>query len=434
MAYEIHMPHIGWERIRLIKWLKNDGDTVLRGDVVVTVGNDDRTRNIEVFESGTLKVHPSAPEPDMGLTDGTLLGYVVPDNEIGVFEAPLSESETIMAEISSDLQMVPVAEEAPQPEAVEKRAISPRARRIAGELGFDWESVEGTGKSGRIVERDIRAAFEGVPPKALPGVVGLPAWEAGTGENLALSAPVPSSQNTPAFPAGGLDADIRALPMNAIRQVIADRMSMSAHTTTSVTLTTEVDATELVLLRDQYVAERRDPVPAYHDILMKLVSRVLRGCPELNTALIEGKIVQHDRVNIGVATDTERGLLVPVVHDVHNKTLQSVAEESAKQVEQAQSGTLPLDQLKEGTFTITNLGMYDIDAFTPIINLPECAILDVGRIVTKVVVVDEQTLTTGIRRVMALSLTFDHRLVDGGPAARFLQNLKALIEDPKDVQ
>ena len=222
--------------------------------------------------------------------------------------------------------------------------------------------------------------------------------------------------------------------MNAIRQVIAERMSISAHTTTPVTLTTEVDATELVLLREGFVTEQWDPVPAYHDILMKLVAESLLSCPELNTALIEGKIIQHDLVNIGVATDTERGLLVPVVHDVRRKSLQVIAEESARLVEQTQSGTLPLDMLREGTFTITNLGMYDIDAFTPIINLPECAILGVGRIVPKVVVVDERTLTTGIRRIMALSLTFDHRLVDGGPAAKFLQTLKSLIEKPQEVR
>ncbi|MBT5873801.1 MAG: 2-oxo acid dehydrogenase subunit E2 [Candidatus Latescibacteria bacterium] len=433
MAYEIYMPHIGWERIRLLKWLKQDGDQILRGDLVVMVGNDDRTRNIEVFETGTLKIHPAAPEPGMGLTDGVLLGYVVPENEIGVFQVPLSESDEIMAQISSSLEIVESDQANTGPEPKRRRAISPRARRIAHELGFVWEDVEGTGKSGRIVERDIRAAFDGVAPKALPGSGNRSLTAGNSGNNLAFEPPAQTDREAPAIPNGGLDGDIRALPMNAIRQVIAERMSISAHTTTPVTLTTEVDATELVLLREKYVTEQWDPVPAYHDILMKLVADSLRGCPELNTALIEGNIVQHDLVNIGVTTDTERGLLVPVVHDVRSKSLQVIAEESAKLVEQTQAGTLPLDKLREGTFTITNLGMYDIDAFTPIINLPECAILGVGRIVPKVVVVDERTLTTGIRRIMALSLTFDHRLVDGGPAAKFLQTLKSLIEKTQEI-
>ncbi|MBC8447762.1 MAG: 2-oxo acid dehydrogenase subunit E2 [Chloroflexi bacterium] len=141
-------------------------------------------------------------------------------------------------------------------------------------------------------------------------------------------------------------------------------------------------------------------------------------------------IVQSATVNIGVAVDTDRGLLVPVLRDVQSKSLRQIARETAALIEKAQTGRISLDDLHGGTFTITNLGMYEIDAFTPIINLPECAILGVGRIVPKQVVVDAEVERIAIRHMMFLSLTFDHRLVDGAPAARFLQRVKQYVERP----
>ena len=135
-------------------------------------------------------------------------------------------------------------------------------------------------------------------------------------------------------------------------------------------------------------------------------------------------------MHVGIAVDTERGLVVPVVRDAQSKSVQMITAESARLIEQVRAGKISPDDLRGGTFTITNLGMYEIDAFTPIINLPECAILGVGRIVAKQVVVDEESETTAVRKMMALSLTFDHRLVDGGPAARFLQRVKQMVEHP----
>ncbi len=148
--------------------------------------------------------------------------------------------------------------------------------------------------------------------------------------------------------------------------------------------------------------------------------------PPLSTAAI----VRHDAVHIGIAVDTERGLLVPVIHDAQAKSVQAIAVESARLIAQARAGKTTRDDLTGGTFTITNLGMYDIDAFTPIINLPECAILGIGRIVARPVVVDEEAETVAVRKMVALSLTFDHRVVDGAPAARFLKRIKQFVEQP----
>jgi pyruvate dehydrogenase E2 component (dihydrolipoamide acetyltransferase) len=213
--------------------------------------------------------------------------------------------------------------------------------------------------------------------------------------------------------------------------VVAERMSASAHTTAPVTLTTEVDATELVKLRKQLKGDsgvNTRPVPTYTDLLAKLCAVALEEHPMLNARLGKDEIVLSSVAHIGFAVDTERGLFVPVIRDVGSKNLRQIAAESQSLVESARAGTLKSDIAS--TFTITNLGMYEIDAFTPIINLPECAILGVGRIKPKQVVIDADAEQIAIRHMMFLSLTFDHRLVDGAPAARFLQRIKQFVEQP----
>jgi pyruvate dehydrogenase E2 component (dihydrolipoamide acetyltransferase) len=165
-------------------------------------------------------------------------------------------------------------------------------------------------------------------------------------------------------------------------------------------------------------------------LLARLVALVLQEHPALNRSLAGETIIQHEAVHMGIAVDTEQGLLVPVVRDVHLKSIQRIAAESAELIARARAGKSKADDLGGSTFTITNLGMYDIDAFTPIINLPDCAILGLGRIVARQVVVDEDAGTVAIRKMLALSMTFDHRVVDGAPAARFLQQVKRWIEQP----
>jgi pyruvate dehydrogenase E2 component (dihydrolipoamide acetyltransferase) len=247
-----------------------------------------------------------------------------------------------------------------------------------------------------------------------------------------------------------------------IRQLTADRMAQSARTVAPVTLTTEANATALVRLREQAVAERSAAgvargyhapghdapghdapghdapghnapghiVPGYTDLLVKIVALALTEHPGLNAELTESGIVQHPDVHIAIAVDTEAGLLAPVVRDAQTRSVASIAVESARLINAARTQTLRPADLAGATFTITNLGMYDVDAFTPIVNLPQCAILGIGRIVAKPVVVDDTTDQVAVQRMLSLSLTFDHRLVDGAPAARFLQRIKHLVERP----
>jgi pyruvate dehydrogenase E2 component (dihydrolipoamide acetyltransferase) len=305
-------------------------------------------------------------------------------------------------------------------------AISPRARRVAGELGVDLSGLQGSGRSGRIVERDVRQAAREAPARLSPLARRVASQLGVDVEQLAAAAPGRRLRREDVEAAGPPPATV---PLSGVRRLVAERMAASAHTAAAVTLTSEADATELVRLRAQLKADIQ-PVPGYTDLLAKLVARALTEHPDLNARLEGDAILQSRAVNIGIAVDTERGLLVPVLRDAQEKSLRQVAAESAVLVEQARAGRISPDDLRGGTFTITNLGMYDIDAFTPIINLPECAVLGVGRIVPKQVVVDAGAGRLAIRHMLFLSLTFDHRLVDGAPAARFLQRVKQYVEKP----
>ena len=220
------------------------------------------------------------------------------------------------------------------------------------------------------------------------------------------------------------------MPITQTRRIIAQRMAEGSQTTAPVTLTTEADATDLVAVREQFKAalgSRDMVVPTYTDLIIKLTSIALSEHPLLNASWQEDGILVPDGVHIAMAVDVESGLVVPVIRDVPAKSIQQIAEESRSLAQRARSRQLGVDDLQGGTFTITNLGNYGIDAFSPIINLPQCAILGVGRIIEKPAVVDGQVVP---RKMMALSLTFDHRVVDGGPAARFLNTVREYVEQP----
>ena len=215
------------------------------------------------------------------------------------------------------------------------------------------------------------------------------------------------------------------MPLKGVRKIVSEGMAISVHTTARVTLFREVKVAEFVKLRERF--KGRGTNVSYNDILVRICAIALREHPEANARLGEGEIQQLDRVNIGLAVDTHRGLLVPVIHNADRLSLTRISAESARLVDAARTGHSVPDDLSGGTFTITNLGTYGIDAFSPIINLPQCAILGIGRIIEKPAVFDSQVVP---RRMMALSLTFDHRVVDGGPAARFLNTIRQYVEQP----
>jgi pyruvate dehydrogenase E2 component (dihydrolipoamide acetyltransferase) len=244
--------------------------------------------------------------------------------------------------------------------------------------------------------------------------------------------PPPPEPSEPAIPAPETDDVLKTVPLKGVRGVIARRMAESVHTTARVTLTTEVDATEFVVLREQLKARYTEAwgfAPGYNDLLAVIVANALREFPYMNARLsADGEAVEHLKsINLGMAVDTERGLLVTVIRHADTKGLQQFGSEFRALVNRAREGKSAPDDLSGGTFTITNLGMYRVDAFSPIINLPEAAILGVGRIQPRPVARGDEVV---IRKMMTLSLVFDHRLTDGAPAARFLDYICEVVEEP----
>ncbi len=291
--------------------------------------------------------------------------------------------------------------------AEEVRA-SPLARRLAEDAGIDLRHVTGTGPGARVTREDVEAAIrESSAAGAEPGL-------------------------TEAAPLGSVEATKR-VPLSAVRRVVRDRMLEASRGTASVTLMADADAIELVALRTRLVtvaqasAGKLSP-PTYNDLFVRLVGCALEKHPELNASLDGDTLVLHGEVHMGLAVDTPRGLLVPVIRDASRKGIWAIAADSARLVEGARAGSLAPDELRGSTFTITNLGSLDIRAFTPILNLPECAVLGIGKIERRAVVNESGEVVA--RQTVTLSLTFDHRAVDGAPAARFLQTVRRYVEEP----
>ena len=445
MAVDILMPRLGWtmEEGTLVDWIKHDGDPVQPGDVMFTIESDKALNEVECFETGIFRIPPGSDVRGKMLPVGTLLAYILQPGEAFPGESAAAPAAPVQAAPAPTVSAAPTVAAVPvAASAGHMPTISPRARRVAVELGVDWTALQGSGRTGRIVERDVRAAAAAAPAVQISPVARRAAGELGV-DVAALAAQMPGQRITrehveraahpaPAPISAPASGDTRT-PIPRLRQVIAERMAASAHTVAPVTLTTEVDATELVKLRQGLKAvglKDGRPVPGYNDLLAKLAAEALREHPQLNARFEGDSIVTSAAVHMGFAVDTERGLFVPVVREVSSKSVRQIAAESAALIEQVRNGTVRPDDLGGGTFTITNLGMYEIDAFTPIIALPQCAILGVGRIVAKQVVVDAEAERVAIRQMMFLSLTFDHRLVDGAPAARFLQRVKQFVEQP----
>ena len=430
------MPKLGltMTEATLVEWLKADGDPVEKGEPLFVLESDKSTLEIEAPASGTLRILVPAGETVAVHTPIARLGRGPEggSREPGIrHQAPASPSPVSDALIPDTRSLIPGTRSS--------IAASPKARALARHLGVSLAGIDGTGARGMIVAADVERGGRAV--KASPVASRLADQSgldlsavAGSGpsgrimrqdveEALALRregfAPAAGEALSPG-PERGLQ------PLGGLRAIIAERLSASWRERPHVTLTTEADATNLVSARQQLTAELGQKV-VYDALLVALVARALREQPQVNARLAEGGIEQLPQINIGVAVDTERGLLVPVVRDAAARSLVQIQRALAELVERAMAGRSLPDDLSGGTFTITNLGMFEIDAFTPIINPPESAILGVGRIVARPVAVDRQVV---VRDMVTLSLSFDHRLIDGAPAARFLQRVKQLVERP----
>ncbi|MCG6878838.1 MAG: 2-oxo acid dehydrogenase subunit E2, partial [Deltaproteobacteria bacterium] len=283
-----------------------------------------------------------------------------------------------------------------------RTAISPVARKMAEDHGLDVGTLKGTGPGGRIVKEDVQQAIE-----------------KGTGQKAAAEKPAPVAGK-----------EVKAVvPIRGVRQVIFERMHQSLQQSAQLTITTEAEAGEMVRVRKLLGAGPEDEAikVSYNAILLKLLAMALEAYPRMNASVVGDEIWEWESVNLGVAVDVEEGLVVPVIRDANKKSVVAIQAELNDLAARARSKKLMPNDLQGGTFTLTNLGFLDVDAFTPIVNPPESGILGVGRIVEKPVVSNGEIK---IGKRMVLSLTFDHRIIDGADGGRFLKKLKTYIEKP----
>lgn len=397
MAIEITVPRLGWnmDEGSFGEWLKADGEFVAADEPIFTFESEKALQEVESVDEGILHILPGGPEEGDVVEVGTLVGFLLAEGEEPPDASLVDQagSDTRASEaIASEADTAPAAVTAPPTtrDTTATPAISPRAARLAAQLGVDWTGLTGSGSTGRIREADIRAAAASAEPSA------------------------PKSSAT-------------RHATSSVREVIAQRMMEAVRSTAPVTLTTRVDATNLVALREQFKSGAADTAPTYQDVVVKLVSVALNDHPTMNSQWTGAGIIEPDGIHIGLAVDTDSGLLVPVIRDVDQLNLAEVGRQSRTLIERARRRECSAKDLSGGTFTVTNLGAFGVEFFTPILNTPQSAILGLGAI-RRVAVPDGEQIVA--RNQLPLSLTFDHRVADGAPAARFLQRLCQMLENP----
>jgi pyruvate dehydrogenase E2 component (dihydrolipoamide acetyltransferase) len=322
---------------------------------------------------------------------------------------------------------------------------TPRARKMAKFLEIPLDRVEGTGPNGRIIEEDVRLyqAFNGDAATSYPTQLKGPEEKKVKATPLAKKVAKVRKIDLSMVEGTGFEGKIVGLdvlnftpsmeqlrtPLSGMRKIIAERMVFSKQTSPHVTITVKTEMTKMEQYRSQLL-ETGSKV-SYTDILVKVVALALQNHPRINVSLDKGEIVHHQDFHIGVAVAVEDGLVVPVIHNANQRSLSDISKTLKEKVKRVKQGKMVPDDFNNGRFTISNLGMYEVDAFTPIINQPESAILGVGRIIEDLIVNNGQIR---IGKTMVLSLSFDHRVIDGAPAALFLKNIKDLLEQPESLQ
>src|SRR5216683_2796521 len=394
VLYEVESPTSG----TLAVWLHEEGATVECGLLVAVIAEagDDATSLAARYGGGAAALCAAAPPPSPAASAS---------------RAPLAAAAPDGAAAANG--------EASGPSAEGRRAISPVARKLAAELGVELARVVGTGPGGRITREDVeRAAAQGTAARSTSASTG----RVGTGAAAPVPAPPVRTSATgaaaiAAAPAAGAKPQFRSIPLRGMRKTIAARMHQSLRDTAQLTISTEADVTAAVDFRTR---QGRDFDFTYTDLLIHAVARALLRHPRMNSRLSEDAIVMLPEVNIGMAVALDEGLIVPVIRAADCRSLREIAAATKELGEKARTGGLKLEDVSGGTFTVTNLGTWGVDAFTPILNLGETGILGVGRIVEKPAVFRGEISR---RSMLTLSLTFDHRVIDGAPAASFLQSV-----------
>ncbi len=449
MAVELRMLQMDqtMTKGKIGKWLVKEGDTVTEGQPLLEIETDKVVHEQESPTDGIIA--QIVPEEGSNVPVNALLAIIAAPGE----KVERVEADTVMEVQESDepdqATTPTVSTKTPPqrtPQTTKHIKASPAAKQLAEKLAIDLTQVKASGPGGRILESDIHRYIETRVPtptestrlKASPlarrlakefGLDLTSISGSGPDGRIVRDDVMQASTEIPADVFRTEPAASEVVELSGIRKIIAERMTMSVQTNASVTLHTEVDATTLVELRGMFNEElqKREVGLTYTDLLVKIVAIALREHRPLNATLTDEGIHLLADINIGVAVALEDGLVVPVVRNADKIGLASISEQVKTMAEKARNNQLTPGELQGGTFTLTNLGNFGVDAFTPIINPPECAILGVGRIIKKPVVHNDEI---AIRSMLALSLTFDHRVVDGAPAAQFLQQVSQYIQNP----
>lgn len=387
MAVEVVMPKFGLTMTEgtIQQWFKAEGDTIAAGEALFEVETEKVLYEIEAPADGTVAKLLYAVEAVVG---------------VGLPVAVLAEAGEDVAEIAAHYADVagaqaaptaaaPAAESAASADRPKRVPVTPAARKLAKEHGIDLDRVTGSGPRGRITREDVQKIIDG------------------GGQPASVATPAPTEDEIQ--------------PLRGMRKVIAERMHQSLQGSAQLTITSEVDVSELI---DRRHAVRQEFGVTYTDFIVQACAHALRQHPRMNATLEDGTLRLTSGIHVGLAVALDEGLIVPVIRDADRKSLEEIAGEAKTLAEKARAGRLTLEDVSGGTFTVSNLGMYGVDAFTPILNTPQTGILGVGRIVEKPALYRGEIAK---RSTMVLSLTFDHRVIDGAPAGAFLQTVADLL-------
>ncbi|MFZ3085480.1 MAG: dihydrolipoamide acetyltransferase family protein [Candidatus Hydromicrobium sp.] len=406
--HEVIMPKLGltMESGKIEKWHKKEGDKVKAGEVLFEVMTDKVTIEVESYDSGILRKILRAEGEEVPVTE--VVAYIGEEDE----EIPQAELE-LAAEDKKKVEVKKAEEAAEKVKEVsgisgEGVKISPLARKTAKEIGIDYKSerIAGSGPGGRIVKEDI-IAYSKKKGKA----------------RKEEEAPVTTT---------GITIKSSS-PLEGIRKVIAERMSYSKSNIPHIVLNAKADATQLIVLREKFkekILKKHGIKITYTDFILKSTAVALRENLEVNSTFSDGNYIIYDDVNVGVAVSLEGGLIVPTIFNCDKLEILNIAKKRIELVGKAREGKLSLEEISNGTFTVTNLGMYGIRSFSPIINPPQAAILAVGEIYTEPAVVNGKIKPESF---IDLSVSCDHRIIDGMIGAKFLRRIVELIENPAEL-
>jgi pyruvate dehydrogenase E2 component (dihydrolipoamide acetyltransferase) len=400
MISEVVMPQMGadMQEGTILRWLKREGDAVRRGEIIAEIETDKANVEIEAYESGVLR-RILLPEGTTVPVGQVIAVIAAPEDDISQYEAAAAVAAPKPA-VPPPQRAVAVAE-APPAEAGRIRA-SPAARRLAEELGVDLSGVQGTGPDGRILRGDIEAAAKTL--EAAPAAPAAP--------------PAAAPAEAPAAAPG----------VSRMRQAIARRMTQSKREAPHYYLTMDIDMTEVERLRRQLNDAAEGEVHiSVNDVIVKAVAKALQRHPIFNSWFVDGQVQQQEALNIGVAVALEEGLIAPAILDCGRKSLAEIARASRDVAERARSGVLKAEEYTGATFTVSNLGMYEVETLIAIIPPPQTAILGVGA-VGKVAAVQDGEIV--VRERMKVALSADHRVTDGALGARFLAEVRKFLENP----